>query len=468
MTAQFYTLTKRNNDTTVPSGGGVSISIRLKDDTDILSPAIELQSQANPTAYNYAYLPDLNRYYFVSSWSYNKGVWSAICRVDVLASWLEYIRATSAQVVFSSSQYSMDLLDNRVPATGVCNRKISAEPFVGASLAQAQISAPGTFCLTALDNTGIWATGSTTTYFMTYQQMQVFARELINPATWESLKQFFENPMDAIVECYYLPLDISSYIDRTAERSIVLGSYTFPTAKGRSALATNLAVKSQRTTIDIPWQYEDYRNLPPYTTLDMFVPFCGSKPLPTADLYGYPSFFIEYSVDISTGAVEAVAYLKETVLQEWSGNIKVTLAVGQTQSRAEQIIGGVSSAVTALAGFSTGNVALGATGTLSAIGSVISPTDQKMMGGCSGSVLGSILGSDIGRWQKFILSSTSHTTVASPGSIREIMGNPNGNVLSLARLTGYCQTAGASVSSPCTDRERDMINALLDGGIYFV
>ena len=46
------------------------------------------------------------------------------------------------------------------------------------------------------------------------------------------------------------------------------------------------------------------------------------------------------------------------------------------------------------------------------------------------------------------------------------MGNCNGDVLSLGALSGYCQTSGASVNAPATDREINEINRLLDGGVY--
>lgn len=467
MLISLYSFSKRINSTKIPSGDPAQISCTLKDGTEVTAPVLILQQTDNIYHYNYVYIPMFSRYYFIDSYRAVRGVWEITCRVDTLASWLTYIRASSAQVISSSSSYSLNLIDNRIPATGTVNRNIEVAEFTGASMGGSSTAPNGTFCLTVLDNTGIWATGAATTYFMTYKQMQTFAKELVNPAAWESIKQFWDNPMDGIIECYYLPIDISSYIDRTTERSIVIGDYIFPSAKGRSALATNLALKWHNTSLLIPWQYSDFRNLPPYSNVELYVPFCGSKPLPASELYNFERVLVDYGVDITTGAVQVIAYVKETVLQEWSGNIKVTLPVGQTQSRAEQIIGGVSGAVTAIAGYATGNYAAAAGGVLGAIGSVISPTDQKTMGGCNGSVLGAILGNNTGRWQEFRCTVTYHETFASPSSIRAIMGNVNGNVVSLSGLTGYCQTNGASVSAPCTAEELNQINTLLDGGIYF-
>ena len=466
MIVRLYTFNKRKNSTAVPTDGTV-FTVSLKTDTDILSPRLDFAPTATPpTAYNYVYILDFSRYYFISKWEWSMGIWTAQCTVDVAASWKANILATTAFVLYSSSSYNLNALDERIAAIGTQNRNVATQTFVGASLAGSSQSPNGTFCLTALDDTGVWATGATTTYFMTYQQMQLFAQELINPSAWESLKQFWENPMDAIVDCYYLPMDISSYIDRTTERNVVIGSYTFPNTKARSALKTNLALEWQHTTIDIPWQYSDFRNLPPYTSLEMFVPFCGAKPLPTEALYGFDSILIDYGVDITTGLVQCIAYVKETLLQEWTGNIQVKLPVGQSQSRAEQVLGGIAGAAATVGGIVSKNAVVTVKGLSTAIGSVISQTDQKMLGGFSGSVLGSILGNNVGRWQKFILTCAYHDSLTDPANIRSSVGNICGAVRSLGSLTGYVQTADASVSAPATDTELEIINSMLDTGMF--
>ena len=154
------------------------------------------------------------------------------------------------------------------------------------------------------------------------------------------------------------------------------------------------------------------------------------------------------------------------LLAELSGNCRIQLPIGQTQARVDSILGTAGGIITGIGGAASGNVALGASGVLSAIGSAISPSTQKTMGGAQGSILGAVLGNDVRRWQQIRLSVTSHETNANPDSIRSIMGNCNGDVLSLGALSGYCQTSGASVNAPATDREINEINRLLDGGVY--
>ena len=463
MQVVFYNHAKRSNSTKLPTGGE-TIPCFLKDNCSVISPVLEIKRETKPS-YNYAYISDFGRYYYVTEWIYNKGLWSCSLSVDVLTSWLNEIKATQAQVLFSSSLYDLDVIDNRVASIGTYRRKSYTADFVGTLTGQ-NVTPSGTFAINALSNASTWATGTTTTYFMTYQQMQLFARELVTPSVWEGLKQFFSNPMDGITECYYIPLDISKYIDLTVDGAVQIGDYTFPTATAKKAVSTNFALRSYTTNIDIPWLYDDFRRLAPYTELTMFVPFCGAKPINPEMVYDIDKLFIDYSVDIVTGNIQAIVYNKEELLEEFSGNCKITLPVGQTQSRVESVIGATGGAITAIAGFASGNVALGATGVLSAISSVITPASVKATGGMSGTILGAILGNDLMRWQKFRLSATSRDTADDPENMRAVVGNALNKVTTLSNLTGYVQCYGASVKASATSGEIAMINDYLNSGIY--
>ena len=70
MDAYFFTFSKRENSTKQPVlNTGTKISIILKNPTSILNPVIELQEPLNatPVAYNYMYISDWGRYYWLTS-----------------------------------------------------------------------------------------------------------------------------------------------------------------------------------------------------------------------------------------------------------------------------------------------------------------------------------------------------------------------------------------------------------------
>lgn len=74
----------------------------LRGETSVTNPVI-LMDINNPTEYNYAYIPDFNRYYFISDMiSVRNGLWRISMKVDVLESFKSAIMGVS--VILSDSE----------------------------------------------------------------------------------------------------------------------------------------------------------------------------------------------------------------------------------------------------------------------------------------------------------------------------------------------------------------------------
>lgn len=118
MDVVFYTFAKRDNSTKRPAGG-TTFNCVLKDSSGVLSPQIEISTTGNPRSYNYAYIPDFGRYYYVAEWTYFRGTWTASLRVDVLASWKDSIGASSQYILRAADETIWDeyILDNKYPAS---------------------------------------------------------------------------------------------------------------------------------------------------------------------------------------------------------------------------------------------------------------------------------------------------------------------------------------------------------------
>lgn len=68
----------------------------LKDETSIINPVVMMEL-SNPTQYNYAYIPEFNRYYFITDiTSVRNGLWRISLSVDVLESFKTEILNASA------------------------------------------------------------------------------------------------------------------------------------------------------------------------------------------------------------------------------------------------------------------------------------------------------------------------------------------------------------------------------------
>lgn len=73
----------------------------LKDETSITNPVIMMELE-NPTGFNYAYIPEFGRYYFIDDMvSVRTGLWKISMKVDVLESFKNNIRDIS--VILSDS-----------------------------------------------------------------------------------------------------------------------------------------------------------------------------------------------------------------------------------------------------------------------------------------------------------------------------------------------------------------------------
>ena len=63
----------------------------LKQECSILNPVFMIEDE-NPTGYNYAYIPEFGRYYFISDMvSVRNNLWRIHLAVDVLMSFKDYI-----------------------------------------------------------------------------------------------------------------------------------------------------------------------------------------------------------------------------------------------------------------------------------------------------------------------------------------------------------------------------------------
>lgn len=91
---------------------GESFSVVLKEDTSLLHPVLEVVTSSNLSGYNYLYIADFSRYYFIDDIvSLNDGRWEISAHVDVLETYKSAILANSAVIRRQQSQYNLYLDD---------------------------------------------------------------------------------------------------------------------------------------------------------------------------------------------------------------------------------------------------------------------------------------------------------------------------------------------------------------------
>lgn len=113
----MLSVTLMNNSSPVEQIGkvltsGPSESCALKENTSVLKPVIIIRSSDNIFSYNYMYIQEFGRYYFIDDIiSVNNNLWEIHAHVDVLETYATAILSNSAVIRRQANQYNLYLDD---------------------------------------------------------------------------------------------------------------------------------------------------------------------------------------------------------------------------------------------------------------------------------------------------------------------------------------------------------------------
>ena len=108
MNIQLCSNTSEKNKLNKTITTGITLSGSLRNESNVVNPSIIINID-NPTIYNYAYIPEFNRYYFITNYiSLRTGMWQINLKSDVLMS-------------FKDSILSSEVLINKTETTGKNN-----------------------------------------------------------------------------------------------------------------------------------------------------------------------------------------------------------------------------------------------------------------------------------------------------------------------------------------------------------
>lgn len=97
MNILLYKTTNANNDLNKTISNKVELVGALRDASSIIAPSILIQS--NPIGYNYAYIPEFGRYYYIKNiTAFRKGAYIVDLKCDVLMSFKDEILEMSGIV----------------------------------------------------------------------------------------------------------------------------------------------------------------------------------------------------------------------------------------------------------------------------------------------------------------------------------------------------------------------------------
>ena len=434
---------KRKNSTLQPTGG-VEYSVSLKDGCSIDAPTFILNA-TNINDYNYCYCKNWQKYYWITSRTYEKGVWFISCTCDLLSTYKADILKTTVLITRSSSKYFTDIIDS-LPIT-------SSTPFVLHSDADLGLTPDGYVIVAILGNT------AQTYYALSKIEADNVLSKLYTKECFQAhndlyqtaetvYAKFFIQASDYIMSATWVPVTFSDSTLPT--KPIYIGAYN----TGINAKALNSGTIWLKTvSLDIPKHPQhvdrDYLNYPPFAQYMLTLPCIGTVPIDAKLIAGANKLLIAYGADTKGTLSVTIITDSGVTIGSLSGSFGTPYAYGGTsQNWLGATAGAISTGVAA--GF--GNP-IGIASGIGSILSSLSPTPSYSNGGGGTAVSDS----KVHLYATFIKQNDIDITIA---------GRPYGKYGVLKDFSGYVQTHDAHVSTTATDIQTAEIDNKLNSGIY--
>lgn len=111
----FYTSSAEPNSFPKVLGDAIRYQGELRDECDILNPVLTIEGLNPDTTFNYCYIPDFKRYYFITESSVVRtGLMELVLHVDVLQSWSGQILEQEGVILRNEYDFNSMITDELV------------------------------------------------------------------------------------------------------------------------------------------------------------------------------------------------------------------------------------------------------------------------------------------------------------------------------------------------------------------
>lgn len=510
LTVRFWNFGKRDNSTSTPAGSPAAeyTNILLKDNCSVVNPSIKLNVPMSTVVYtyNYCYIVEFNRYYYITDWVWETGLWIGACEVDVLASFRTAIGNQNVYVLRSAYDSNRNMLfdGNIVDSLYPCT--------AGAATYSAQaISNP--FAGIYANNNGCYIVGiinqqasGVQYYAFNFAGFRQFCYQLFNYTSgWldidvteisEDLQKALINPFQYIASVFYLPVPVSWFTSNnigTPTTTVYFGWWSVTVAAGGRIVPPG-TLYSITNSLTIPRHplasaRGAYMNLSPYSFYTLrYYPF-GTMDIDTEAVAGWSTLDLYTDVDICTGnAILTIAVNgKGNPIRTIEANLSApvpTAAINvdyMNLGSKSSIVAGAASAISQI-GSGEGTffqnvvekgrnfIANVSSGNFGAIASGAKQTASNILS----SVMAARATAEItGQQGSFTLYDTQTLTLS--GRFLPVVnedydhnGRPLCQMKTINTLYGFilCKDADVSIAG-CTEREKLAIQAYMEGGFYY-
>ena len=454
VTMKLYSFAKNRNSTKKVTSSTPSVEYTgiLVEPCSILEPVVKLEADS-PWAYNYAWISEFSRYYFITDFHTENGFWYVHMSIDVLGTYKTQIGSSTQYILRSKAKKNEYIVDTLYPTTGSVTKSV-VEIMAGLN----SYLPNGIFVLNvtgSVDATcGSYAC-DWTTFKNVISEMLMFDND---NTLWANLAQGIRNslskPFEHLGNVIWFPADYIDLSGITASTSLTLGHYQLVSTASKPMSFYYLSSPSSwaSTSLSLP-KHPDaatngkYMNLKPFTQYIYRDDIFGDIELDPLKLIDTSTFQVYKTTDPATGL--QVVTLPDG--QTRTGQVGVMISMENNSLNIGGFLSGVASTIAAAA---TGNY-------LAAAGSAMSACDNLLPTVTSSSQQGST----VLTWSYVTLDCYFWATAAHDNTN---LGSPYYTSAKISTCGGYniCDHARISATT-MTDTEQRMIIDWMESGFYY-
>ena len=320
MDVYLYNFQKRRNSTGRPvTPQNPTVTAKLKDGCSIAKPVLEIAATItglNSLSHtNYAFIPDFERYYFITDWVLTGTIGVAYLVSDPLASFKTDILTQQLYVLRASANYDGFIRDTKYPIKAAYPG-LGSRYYMAANPLQPAAQSYGCFVIGVVGKGTTF--GSVDYYAMSYLVFMQLMNKLFNLTTqWadggtdlaDGLKKAITDPMQYLVSCMWFPYSVNDFVTRGLVSNVTGITVGYDTIDlGVTAYMFNTMLNIEFTNLiscptprhPLEASRGNYMNYEPFSRYYVsFYPFCSLIELDST-LLGNTTDFV-YTVDLRTG-----------------------------------------------------------------------------------------------------------------------------------------------------------------------
>lgn len=462
----LFNFSKKENSTARPSNA-TSFQCNLKADSGIINPVIELDIGLNyaPSDFNYAYIPDFDRYYWIEEWTNEQPLWVATLHVDVLATYKGAIGDSDLYCLRASNRYDGNIIDVLYPTKTNVQTQVDtvANPFATATgSTSGLININGGTYVLGVTSASQNNFGTSKVVAVSPQAMREIMSSLVNYVSVEhgfneddasiQLQKAILNPVQYIQFCKWVPIAYNS-IAVPAEAQLLI--YNWQTG----VVYKLLDPASIRLTGTLSFNLRkhpntnargNYLNVTPFTKYTLFFPPFGTFELDGNILANNSVLECGWQLDVITGLGHLSVETNSDKLAFVSSNVCVDIPLTQVTT---DVIGQVTGGVRAMGSALMGDVGGAVGGIMSSIQSMI--PHSYTVGGMGGFTALNYSPKLTYEWYLPVNDDIARN------------GRPLCQVIKPKDLGGYMLIQDGDVSANASSYELDTIRNYLESGFYY-